>query len=91
MCQNLKYTEMPNCRLLKLKSTNPKDFWSILKRLSSTKPEKSINLYALYEMFQQLCRFPENQIVVDLYHIDMDVNFDDLCHINQNITNEEIT
>ena len=33
--KKLKYTEILNCRLLKLKSTNPQDFWSILKRLSS--------------------------------------------------------
>ena len=89
--KKLKYTEILNCRLLKLKSTNPQDFWSILKRLSSTKPESSIDLYALFEHFQQLGRFSENQIVVDLDHIDMDANTDDTCELNRNFTNEEIT
>ena len=89
--KKLNYTEILNCRLLKLKSTNPQDFWSILKRLSSTKPESSIDLYALFEHFQQLGRFSENQIVVDLDHIDMDANTDDTCELNQNFTIEEIT
>ena len=89
--KKLKYLKMLNCRFLKLKSTNPQEFWSILNRLSSTKPESSIDLYALYEHFQQLGRFSENQIVVDLYHIDMDANIDDLCELNRNFTKEEIT
>ena len=80
--KKLKYTEMLNCRLLKLKSANPQEFWSILKRLSSTKPESSIDLYALFEHFQQLGRFSENQIVFDFDHIDMDANIDDLCELN---------
>ena len=72
-----------------MKSLSLHEFWSILNRLGSTKPENSIDLYALYEHLQQLGRFSENQIDVDLDHIDMDAYIDDRCELNRIFTNEE--
>ena len=89
--KKLTYTENLNSRLLKVKSTNPQEYWSIVKRLNGIKPGISTDLYVLYEHFQQLGLPSEDQIVVDIDHIDMNDDTSDLSELNRNFTTEEIS